>query len=338
MKIRRTGAADYGRWTKALICGPPGSGKTLISSTWPNPFYASAEGGLMSIADRNIPYVDIRSSADLLNIKNSIDQDAEIREKLFGFPIDTIVIDTIDEIQKIVIRERLAETHRDALQLQDWGWLGEQMRAIITGFRNLDMHVVFTCHTKETADEETGRMYFKPNLQGAFASDIPGYVDLALLLKAQPKTITVNDEAQRVIVRSLQTFPDTQHTWIKDRSGKLPQEFNVTFEDDFSRMYETMFGGLDLEEHEEEELGEAQVDDSVLTTDTPSPEKSAPVEADGQQTLAAPLSSEYTCAECGSHDLDENQYDLSKIRFRMVLCKPCFTTAREKVAEKSAKK
>lgn len=43
MKIRRTGADDYGKYVKALICGEPGSGKTLISSTFPNPLYASAE-------------------------------------------------------------------------------------------------------------------------------------------------------------------------------------------------------------------------------------------------------------------------------------------------------
>lgn len=241
MQIKRTGSADYGTFTKVLICGEPGSGKTLISSTWPNPLYASAEGGLMSIADRDIPYVEIKQIDELLKIKQNLDQAADVREEIFGFPVDTIVIDTIDEVQQIMIRERLRDERVETMRLADWGWLGENMSAMITGFRNLDMHVVFTCHLKDTQDAESGKTWIKPQLQGAVGDKIAGYVDLALVLKSTLTSEVVDGEAKRVLKRQLQTFPDPMHPWIKDRSGKLPELFPVNFEDDFARLSETIF-------------------------------------------------------------------------------------------------
>ena len=142
LSVKTSGSEDYGRSIKALICGPPGAGKTLTSSTWPNVLYASAEGGLMSVADRKVNYVDVDSSNTLLELKNVLSQPSDVREKMLGFKVDTVVLNTIDEIQRIFIRERLADQRREAFVLQDWGWLGERMIATINGFRNLDMNAV----------------------------------------------------------------------------------------------------------------------------------------------------------------------------------------------------
>lgn len=245
IEVKRTGVAEYGRWIKVLICGDPGAGKTLISSTFPNPIYASAEGGLMSIADRGLPYVQIKSSEDLLSLKMALEQEPSVREKLLGAPIDTLVVDTIDEIQRILIRERLESQKKESMALQDFGWLAEQMRSTIRGLRNLEMNVVFTAHLKSSEDSETGRQFHRPGLQGGIADELPGYVDLALLLKARPVVRVVGNESRRVIVRTLQTYPDPMHPWVKDRSGKLPQEFNVTFQDDYKRIEEVIYGGID---------------------------------------------------------------------------------------------
>lgn len=259
LHIRRTGASDYGQYTKVLICGDPGAGKTLISSTWPNPIYASAEGGLMSIASRNIPYINVRSINDLLKLKVILDNDAETRKDLLGFEVETLVVDTIDEIQRIMIRERLEEMRRDTLQLQDWGYIGEQMSAMIRGLRNLDLHVVFTCHLKETTDNESGRVYFKPGMQGQFADQIPAQVDLAVLLKAYTTNAVVDNKPVKVTNRVLQTVPDANHPWIKDRSGKLPPELEVTFNGDYETINELIFGNVSS--LPENKVKEVQVED-----------------------------------------------------------------------------
>lgn len=254
LKIRHTGASDYGQVTKALIAGNPGAGKTLISSTWPSPIYASAEGGLMSIASRNIPYTDIHSMSDLLSLKTALDQPADRIADLFGFPIETVVVDTIDEIQRILIRERLEETKRDALALQDWNFISEQMQAVVRGFRRLPLHVVFTCHLKEVTDSDTGRVSYKPQIQGGFADQIAANVDFALLLKSSTRTEVIDGKAEKVIRRTLQTSPDLAYEWIKDRSGKLPSELPVDFQTDFTRINEFIFGGMALKDSKVTEI------------------------------------------------------------------------------------
>lgn len=241
MDVRITGDSNYGTHIKALIVGPAGVGKTRMSSTFKNPIFASAEGGLMSVADRRIPYVNIESSEDLHRLRVALMQDASIREGVFGTKVDSVIIDTIDEIQNILVRERLEVSKNDKLTLPDFGWLREQMRAIVRGFRNLDMNVVFTCHDKESRDDELGKVMIKPALQGAFADEIPNMVDLALILVNRAETQIVDGGTSRVIRRFLQTYPDAQHAWVKDRSGALPQEFEINFEDDYQRMYDTIF-------------------------------------------------------------------------------------------------
>lgn len=254
LKIRRTGASDYGQFTKVLIAGAPGAGKTLMSSTWPNPFYASAEGGLMSIADRGIPYTDVRSISDLLMIKTVLDNKKEVILETLGFEVETVVVDTIDEIQRILIRERLEEIGKDTLTFQDWNFISEQMAAIVRGFRNLPMHVVFTCHLKEVTDNDTGRTSYKPQIQGSYGDQISANVDLALLLKTTTKTEMVDNKAEKVTRRVLQTVPDLAHEWIKDRSGKLPAEIEIDFETDFQRINEYIFGGPKLKDNQVQEI------------------------------------------------------------------------------------
>ncbi len=243
MQVKRTGQAEYGLYIKALLCGEPGSGKTLLSSTFPNPIYASAEAGLMSVADRGIPYVEITSSTELLQMRMGLTQPPDVREKMFDAPVDTVIIDTIDEVQRILIRERLEAEKKDKLSLPDFGWLGGQMEAIIRGFRNLDMNVIFTCHVKETRDDEMGKIVYKPQLQGAICDQITGMVDLALVLQSRSINQIDGKENRRVTKRFAQTFPDSQHPWVKDRSGKLPDEVELTFDDDFDRIHTAIYGG-----------------------------------------------------------------------------------------------
>jgi hypothetical protein len=343
LNIKRTGASEYGRWIKALIVGEPGAGKTLISSTWPNVLYASAEGGLMSVADRGLPYQEIDSADSLLSLRMALDNDPATRERILGFPVDTVIIDTIDEVQRILIKEQIAETKKESMQLQDWGKVGEQMQSLIRGFRNLDMHVVFTCHIKETSDAESGKLYFKPGMQGAISDQIAGLVDLAVLIKANVKTVVVNNQTEKQIVRHIQTVPDLQHPWIKDRSGKLPAEIPVNFNDDFARINDAIFGGLPLPATESLSTPEQGADKEVIkvqsgtmfTPETVTPEapqapKEAPKEAEKVAETKAEPAVDMVCSDCKGPIDSENQRKMAIIRHRVPLCKTCHAARKRK--------
>jgi len=248
LKLHRTGADEYGKYLKVLIAGDPGAGKTRSASTWDAPLIASLGANLMSVADRSINYVDITSSADLAELRMLLANPPEVREQIFGYPVNTIVIDTLDHFQEVLVVERKAAFKLAEFGPGDWGWLNDEMAAMVRGFRNLPLHVVFHLHLKLTEDMLSGAVYFKPSLVGQMGDKIAAYVDVALAFKGDSTLVKGADGeiTERVLRRWAQTYRDDQHPWIRDNSGKLPAEFEINFTDDFARLYEAVYAGLNL--------------------------------------------------------------------------------------------
>lgn len=154
--IKRTGFEDYlansgGAYIKCLIMGEPDAGKTRSASFWPDPIFADCERGRMSIADRGVPYAEIRSSRDmdalLLRLRQECMRPAEKRQ------FRTLVIDTIDSYQRTLIAERLQAERKDSLSgWADWGYLDAKMQQVLQAVMNLPMHVVVNLHVKDEHD------------------------------------------------------------------------------------------------------------------------------------------------------------------------------------------
>lgn len=238
--VRETFLTEGQRTIKILVCGPPGAGKTLSASTWPHPLYADIEGRMLSVRDRDVHSVEIRRVADLEELRNDLRQKPEVREKVLGIPVETVIVDTVDELARLIIRERLIAEKQDAMKIADWGYLGDTLRSLLRGLRDLDLNVVLNVHLKSSEDSETGRIEYKPAIQGSVGDEIAGYVDEAFLLVARPTVDTKTGD--RVLARHFQTYPDSQHTWVKDHSGTLPLEFPVNFADDYQRLASLIFG------------------------------------------------------------------------------------------------
>ncbi len=323
LQVRTTGDADYGQHIKALVCGPAGAGKTLFSSTFPGAVFASAEGGLMSIASRKLKYADVGSPSDVKELISMLSQDEPVRDKMFGIPVKTLVVDTMDETQKLFIQERLRSKKLEALDMQGWGWLGEQMRSVLRSLRNLPLNVVFTCHLKEVTDNESGQVFFKPALQGAVGDEIANYMDLALLLRNRVRTVVdpATGNSKRVIERYLQTYPDSQHTWIKDRSGTLENEVPVNFTDDYERIHSSIFGFMGSS------TPEVVVPDPDPVVSEPT---ETPVVVSPEPKQKSEVGAKFKCEECGEEFDDLDQRDLSKAMARRVLDKKCYEAQKEK--------
>lgn len=282
LTVRRAGAAEYGQYVKMLVVADPGAGKTRTASTWPDVLYANCEAGLMSVADRHPAAVDIETAQDVKELLSHLKQPAEVREQMLGVKVGTVVVDTLDEIARILIKERLEAERKDVFAMADWGWLGDQLRGIVRTFRNLDMNVILNVHLKSQEDSETGRTVFKPQIQGAMGDELAAYVDLAVLMVARPNTtVDAQGQTQRSVIRYFQTYPDLQHPWVKDRSGKLPLEFPINFEDDYERMRALIYGNVPA-------AGETVVRDAPPIVEEPAaPPAPEPAAAAGQEELPA---------------------------------------------------
>lgn len=223
-----TGDEEEGHWVKILLCGPAKGGKTLLAVTAPNPLIISAEGGLMSLRGLKVPYVTVKSSDVLLNIKTALDQSPGVTQKMLSMPYPpmTVVIDTLDEIQKIYAKERVLETGHP-LQRDDWSWLGDKLRNFVKGYRDLPLHVVFTCHVSTSTDETTGKTTVMPMLQGSMKDEIAGMVDIAAVMQTKQEIEVVNNAAVPKVIRIMKTSQDPRHEWLGDRLRILPPEYVV---------------------------------------------------------------------------------------------------------------
>lgn len=250
IQTKVTGTAEYGKYMRVLLGGDPGSGKTLMSSTFPNPYYLSAEGGLMSVARKFLPYLELTKTDDLREVLTLLRQEPATRGKMLGAPgpVDTIVVDTIDEVSKLFMKERLTARNIEAFDnYKDWGWLGDKVESVIRAFRNLPLNVVFTVHLKQDKDEGSGEISFLPNLYGQTSRFLPGAVDLAFALQSRSSATIVEGKSARSVFRYAQTYQDNKYPWAKDRSGRVSHEFPINFEDDYDRLFTAIYGGMDAE-------------------------------------------------------------------------------------------
>lgn len=190
---------------KLLVYANAGAGKTSLIPTLPNPVVLSAEGGLLSIADAEVPYLEVSSYDTLMEAYMWLTQSAEAK----GF--DSVALDSISEIAEVVLNheKKIAKDPRQA-----YGAMQEQMTDLIRAFRDIDgKHVYFTAKCEKAMDE-TGRLLYAPSMPGnKVGQQLPYFFDEVLALRVEKDA---DGNAQRALMC------DSDGIWLaKDRSGKL---------------------------------------------------------------------------------------------------------------------
>jgi len=201
IEVKRTSSlASSG--VKMLVYGQAGAGKTTLIKTLPNPIILSAEGGLMSIQDDDIPFITVSNMDDL---KDAYRWLVEHRGDY-----SSIALDSISEVAEIVLS---AEKKKAKDPRQAYGALQEQMMDLIRAFRDLPMHVFMTAKLDKIQDE-TQKIHWGPSMPGnKTAQQLPYFFDEVLAMR-----FGSDDEGNEW--RGLMCKGDS--AWIaKDRSNKL---------------------------------------------------------------------------------------------------------------------
>jgi phage nucleotide-binding protein len=190
---------------RLLVYGQAGAGKTSLIPSLPDPVILSAEGGLLSIAGSNLPFVEINSVETLREAYQWLTESSEAAQ------FQSVALDSISEIAEVVLANEKA-TAKDPRQA--YGALQDVMGGIIRAFRDLPgRHVYFTAKLEKSQDE-MGRILYSPSMPGAkLGQQLPYFFDLVLPLR-------VEKDAEGNTVRSLQCQSDGLWT-AKDRSGRL---------------------------------------------------------------------------------------------------------------------
>ena len=190
---------------KLLVYGQAGSGKTTLITTLPKPIVLSAEGGLLSIQDADLPFIEIGSMDDLMEAYEWLTGSDEA--KGYG----SVALDSISEIAEVVLNseKKIAKDPRQA-----YGAMQEKMADVIRAFRDLpDRHVYMSAKLEKTQDE-MGRVTYAPSMPGNKTGQaLPYFFDEVLALR-------VEKDADGASQRALMC--DSDGLWLaKDRSGKL---------------------------------------------------------------------------------------------------------------------
>lgn len=189
---------------KLLVYGAAGAGKTSLIKTLPSPIVLSAEGGLLSIQDADLPYIEIATMDDLRQAYSFI-----IGEEGAGF--QSVALDSISEIAEVVLNaeKKIAKDPRQA-----YGAMQEQMSDLIRAFRDIPGKHVYMSAKLEKSQDEMGRILYAPSMPGnKVGQQLPYFFDEVLALR-------VEKDAEGNTQRALMC--DSDGLWqAKDRSGKL---------------------------------------------------------------------------------------------------------------------
>jgi phage nucleotide-binding protein len=193
------------RGVKYLIYGASGAGKTRLIPTLPDPIILSAEAGLMSIQDADLPYIEISNMDTLREAFAWLTDSNEAKQ------FQSVALDSISEIAEVCLahEKAIAKDPRQA-----YGEMQTTMAEAIRSFRDLPgRHVLFTAKLEKSQDE-MGRMLYAPSMPGNKTGQaLPYYFDIVAAMR-------VEKDGDGAIQRALMLESDG--LWqAKDRSGKL---------------------------------------------------------------------------------------------------------------------
>jgi len=186
------------------VFGASGSGKTTLIKTLPNPVILSAEAGLLSINDAQIPYIEIRNVEDLMEAYKWASSSAEASQ------FESIALDSISEVGEVVLAN---EKRKNKDGRAAYGEMQTVMMDVLRAFRNLSGKHVYMSAKMEKAQDENGRVMYSPGMPGAkLAQQIPYIVDECYALRNEK-------DADGIIQRALMTESDG--LWAVKSRGKV---------------------------------------------------------------------------------------------------------------------
>lgn len=171
-------SSPFGEWSaqtaerkgfKLLLYGPPGAGKTRMSATFPRPLFLDLENGLRTTLKMKPvlrfpadPKEEIASFAQVGQFYNLV-------KKAANPQFDTIVIDSLNELQVLVMNhvvgkyKQATRQYDDQFTQADYGKANRDLLKTIRLFLQLPYHIVFTA--VETPRDYPEQQVF-PKLKG----------------------------------------------------------------------------------------------------------------------------------------------------------------------------
>jgi len=213
-----------------LLWGPAFSGKTVLASQFPNPFFIDLDGQIGAVRalankheqnfDFPLVYIDEEHTDDEDFIsycgKNFAGQNAWTKTKKMvetlsrKLPKDsTLVLDNLSRASEYLLTEVKRRANRSQLQIQDWGIFVEEIKILMDYIhsRSSQCNVIMVGHEQTTKEELTGKMLKSLLMPTSAGNRIPSKASDFLYMNVE----AVGPNKKRVVKRTLQSIPDPQN-------------------------------------------------------------------------------------------------------------------------------
>lgn len=158
IEVKTTRQLAVSSGAKCMSYGAAGSGKTSFCATAPNPLIISAESGLMSIRDKDIPVIEVKEIKD---VHDAYDWCVNNAQK---YGIQTICLDSISEIAEKCLAAEKAKTKDPRAA---YGELSNEIIKLVKKFRDLQgFNVIITAKQTVATDPITGVAKAAPTAPG----------------------------------------------------------------------------------------------------------------------------------------------------------------------------
>jgi hypothetical protein len=249
MQKRIKSASDLPRQQKFLFYGEPGSRKTRLASSAPEPLIIDVnDQGYDSVRrDYDPKYILLDRWQDI----NDVYWFLQSGEHAF----QTVVVDHVTNLQNVCLNFVIGdETSRDASRDPDlpsrqvWGKVGQLMKTQIINFRNLPMNVVFLAQVRaneiEGADDETF-IKLGPEVSPSVQKVLTASVGTIGMLTKKDVFIKARDtEKRRKETRTRLMIGDSERYISKDRNHVFGEYIDGP---DLTRMIEMMYEDKEVE-------------------------------------------------------------------------------------------
>jgi hypothetical protein len=216
-----------------LVYGENGVGKSSFAAQWPTPLFLNLENGIGDI------------DCDSTDVIRSVSEFYGILLELHTTPYQTVVVDTIDWLEKLIFAEVAKQAGKATIEDIGFGRgyqaVEQQWQSILMGFAYVwerGKHVVFTCHEsieRFTNPEGDSFNFWRPSLHQKGSGCITEWCDEVFFLRFRVATITKKEGfgVERAVGvggkdRVLKTTKTAGYE-AKNRLG-LPDEIAPTFE------------------------------------------------------------------------------------------------------------
>lgn len=161
-----------------VLYGRSGSGKTTLAASFPKPLL------YLDVKDRGTDSISDVEGIKAMRIEESDDLEMAYEYLLSNNKekFQTVVIDTLSQLQQLVVTEVAVSKKKDATRATDWGVLTQrdwgdiaaEMKSTIINFRDLPMNVVFIAQdrTFNAGEEENTDGALMPEVGPALSPSI----------------------------------------------------------------------------------------------------------------------------------------------------------------------